>query len=39
MKSEAGVSLGIEDTPDKLLKTIDKYMNQGYRRVKCKITF
>ena len=34
---EAGVSLGIEDTPDKLLKTIDKYMNQGYRRVKCKI--
>lgn len=34
---EAGVSLGIEDTPDKLLKTIEKYMNQGYRRVKCKI--
>ena len=34
---EAGVSLGIEDTPDKLLHTIEKYMKQGYRRVKCKI--
>lgn len=34
---EAGVSLGIEDTPDKLLATIEKYMKQGYRRVKCKI--
>lgn len=34
---EAGVSLGIEETPDKLLRTVEKYMNQGYRRVKCKI--
>ena len=34
---ETGVSLGIEDTPDKLLKTIERYMAQGYRRVKCKI--
>lgn len=34
---EAGVSLGIEKTPDDLLKTIEKYMKQGYRRIKCKI--
>lgn len=34
---EAGVSLGIEETPDKLLQTVEQYMKQGYRRVKCKI--
>lgn len=34
---EAGVSLGIEETPADLLRTIEKYMKQGYRRVKCKI--
>jgi O-succinylbenzoate synthase len=34
---EAGVSLGIEKTPDDLLKTIDSFLNQGYRRIKCKI--
>lgn len=34
---EAGVSLGIEETPDKLLHTIEEYMKQGYRRIKCKI--
>lgn len=34
---ETGVSLGIEATPDKLLATIEKYMKQGYRRIKCKI--
>lgn len=34
---ESGVSLGIEKSPDALLKTIEKYMAQGYRRVKCKI--
>ncbi|MEE3453530.1 o-succinylbenzoate synthase [Dialister sp.] len=34
---ETGVSLGVEATPADLLKTIEKYMAQGYRRVKCKI--
>ena len=34
---EAGVSLGIEQTPDDLCRTVEKYMKQGYRRVKCKI--
>lgn len=34
---ETGVSLGIEDTPDKLLAKVETYMKQGYRRVKCKI--
>ena len=34
---EAGVSLGIEKTSDDLLRTIEKYMKQGYHRVKCKI--
>lgn len=34
---ESGVSLGIEKTPDDLLRTVDRYMKQGYRRIKCKI--
>lgn len=34
---ETGVSLGIEKTPEDLLKTIDKYLKEGYRRIKCKI--
>ncbi len=34
---ETGVSLGIEKTPDDLCRTVEKYMKQGYRRVKCKI--
>jgi len=34
---ESGVSLGIEKSPAELLKTIEKYLAQGYRRVKCKI--
>jgi len=34
---ETGVSLGIEKTPDDLLRTIEKYLKQGYRRIKCKI--
>lgn len=34
---ETGVSLGIEKTPDDLCRTVEKYMNQGYKRVKCKI--
>lgn len=34
---EAGVSLGVEKTPADLCRTVEKYMKQGYRRVKCKI--
>lgn len=34
---ETGVSLGVEKTPDDLLRTIDGYMKQGYHRIKCKI--
>ncbi|MGN0837556.1 MAG: o-succinylbenzoate synthase [Pyramidobacter sp.] len=34
---EAGVSLGVEKSPDDLCRTVEKYMKQGYRRVKCKI--
>lgn len=34
---ETGVSLGIEKSPDDLCKTIDRYLKQGYRRIKCKI--
>lgn len=34
---ESGVSLGIESSPDALLRTVEKYLAQGYRRVKCKI--
>ncbi len=33
---ETGVSLGIEASPDDLCRTIEKYMKQGYRRIKCK---
>jgi len=34
---ETGVSLGIEPSPDALCRTIEKYMKQGYHRIKCKI--
>lgn len=34
---ETGVSLGIEKSPDDLCRTIEKYMAEGYRRVKCKV--
>ena len=33
---ETGVSLGIEASPDDLCRTIEKYMKQGYHRIKCK---
>jgi O-succinylbenzoate synthase len=35
---EAGVSLGIESTVDKLLEVVALHVNDGYRRVKLKIT-
>jgi len=34
---EVGVSVGIHETPAHLLKTVDDYLVQGYRRVKIKI--
>ena len=36
-KIETGVSIGIQKTPDDLLRVVDKYMGEGYRRVKVKI--
>ena len=32
-----GVSVGIQSSPDELLKRVDAYLTQGYRRVKFKI--
>jgi len=34
---EVGVSLGIQPTPDDLCRTIEGYLEAGYRRIKCKI--
>ncbi len=34
---ETGVSLGIEKSPEELLRVVEKYMGEGYRRVKVKI--
>ncbi|HSH46617.1 MAG TPA: o-succinylbenzoate synthase [Longimicrobiales bacterium] len=33
----AGVSIGIQDDPDRLLEIIAGYLDQGYRRIKLKI--
>ena len=33
----AGVSIGIQDTPDELLERIAAFLDEGYRRVKIKI--
>ena len=34
---EAGISLGIEKSPDDLCRTVEKSLKKGYKRVKCKI--
>jgi O-succinylbenzoate synthase len=34
---QVGVSVGIQETTDKLLKVVDQYLADGYRRVKLKI--
>jgi o-succinylbenzoate synthase len=34
---DVGVSVGIQDSPDILVKTVGKYIADGYRRVKIKI--
>lgn len=34
---ESGVSIGIKSTVDELIKTVENYIEKGYRRVKIKI--
>jgi O-succinylbenzoate synthase len=34
---EIGVSIGIQPTVDELLRKIDSYLNEGYKRIKIKI--
>lgn len=34
---EVGVSVGIQESPERLVKVVEGYLNQGYRRVKIKI--
>jgi len=34
---DVGVSVGLQDSPNKLVETVENYLNQGYRRVKIKI--
>lgn len=34
---EAGVSIGIQDTPDQLVSVVDNFLNEGYKRIKIKI--
>ncbi len=36
-KIEVGVSIGIQSSPKVLLKKIDEYINEGYKRIKIKI--
>jgi o-succinylbenzoate synthase len=36
-KVETGVSIGIQQSPDALVRVIETYMAEGYRRVKVKI--
>lgn len=32
-----GVSVGLQDTPDELVKVVENYLSQGYKRIKIKI--
>ena len=36
-KVEVGVSIGIQESADALVRTVDSYLDKGYRRVKIKI--
>lgn len=36
-KVEVGVSIGIQESASAMVKTVDSYLGQGYRRVKIKI--
>ena len=34
---EIGVSVGIQSSPDKLIETVERYLQKGYKRIKIKI--
>jgi O-succinylbenzoate synthase len=34
---ESGVSLGIEDDPETLIRLVERYVDEGYKRIKLKI--
>jgi O-succinylbenzoate synthase len=34
---EVGVSIGLQESPQELVKVVEKYLDQGYQRVKIKI--
>ena len=36
-KVESGISIGIQDSPDVLLRVVERYIAEGYRRIKIKI--
>ncbi|WP_155287694.1 o-succinylbenzoate synthase [Lacticaseibacillus zhaodongensis] len=36
-KVETGVSIGVQESPEALVKVVAGYIKQGYRRIKCKI--
>jgi O-succinylbenzoate synthase len=36
-KVEVGVSIGLQESPDRLVEVVSGYLSQGYRRVKIKI--
>lgn len=36
-KVDVGVSIGIQESPSALVKTVESYLSKGYRRVKIKI--
>lgn len=36
-KVESGISIGIQESPEALLRVVEKFMAEGYRRVKIKI--
>lgn len=36
-KVESGISIGIQESPEALVRVVEKYMGEGYQRVKVKI--
>ncbi|RSK36507.1 o-succinylbenzoate synthase [Bhargavaea beijingensis] len=34
---EVGISIGIQESPEKLIETVEKYRSEGYKRMKIKI--
>jgi len=37
-KIDVGVSIGIQSSPEELIKKVDSYLKEGYRRIKIKIS-